>query len=569
VGAKPGGLEFPDRTSEAWQELEKRLEALTKAAAEIDSQIPRIRDPRQALTIACGLDTLLCNITAGYNALELAIGDGLAALEIGRRAMNLKYSNVGDYAREELGMNASTATKKARLSRKLRARPLLREAFRRGEITPRKAEVILPVAVGEQQGHWILRARVDSVRALKKAVNAPRDPDDEVWMSATAAIPDGKQPAIQEGLRWGGIVLGNRSTKPQRVEAWAQEYYGAHPAPPEDAGDDAIDEDAGDDAIDEVRLRQKCEDEMESLKERLEQETRLWADLVAVDPLKAIEFSGEIDPWRIDAELKRLVEMRNRWDEVFGHVARLFKRYGAWDPLDFVNFAHYCEERLGMVRRTVMQRVALERGLLRIPLLRQALREGRITYEKARLIARHWEAGRAQEVRPLIAMAQTMTCVEFREALTAKAEGQMCARGTFTLTAPPHIFDLLEATLRMARALAKRSISLGMCLVEMANHFVAVWKAHVKVRRTKRMRIFGRDGHRCQVPGCSRPAAHLHHLEYRSQGGSDDESNLLCLCAAHHLFGIHDERMRVTGTAPDKLVWEFGLRRSWATTAVP
>jgi hypothetical protein len=27
--------------------------------------------------------------------------------------------------------------------------------------------------------------------------------------------------------------------------------------------------------------------------------------------------------------------------------------------------------------------------------------------------------------------------------------------------------------------------------------------------------------------------------------------------------------MRVTGRAPDALVWEFGLRRSWAHTAVP
>jgi hypothetical protein len=308
---------------------------------------------------------------------------------------------------------------------------------------------------------------------------------------------------------------------------------------------------------------------MESLKERLEQETRLWADFVAVDPLRAVEFSGEIDPWRIDAELKRLMDMRNRWDEVFGHIAMLFKRCGAWEPLGFVDFAHYCEERLGMARRTVMQRVALERALLRIPLLRQALREGRITYEKARVIARHWEAGHAPEVRPLIAMAQAMTCVELRDALTAESEGQMCAQRIFSVTAPPDVFDLLKETLGMVRALAKRSISLGMCLVEMAEHFVAVWKAHLKIRMTKRMRILGRDRHRCQVPGCSRPAAHVHHVEYRSQGGSNDESNLLCLCAAHHLFGIHEERMRVSGTAPDKLIWEFGLRRSWAATAVP
>jgi hypothetical protein len=35
---------------------------------------------------------------------------------------------------------------------------------------------------------------------------------------------------------------------------------------------------------------------------------------------------------------------------------------------------------------------------------------------------------------------------------------------------------------------------------------------------------------------------------------------LISLCAAHHL---HGGRMRVTGAAPDELVWEFGLRRSY------
>jgi hypothetical protein len=560
VRAEAGRLEFPDRTAEAWQALERRLTAVTKAADTLGTRIPRIRDPRLALTIARGLDTLLCNITSGYNALELAIGDGLAALETGRRAMDLKYSNVGDYAREELGINGSTAEKKARLARRLRDRPLVREAFRRGEITPRKAEIIVGVAVGDQQMRWLLRAKAEPVRALRKAVNAPRDSEDEELISATAAIPAGTQPVITEGLRWGAIVLGNRSTKAQRVEAWAQEYYGAHPIPPEDAAGEGMNE---------VEFRKRCEDEIDSLKERLEQESRLWADLVAVDPLQAVEFSGEIDPWRIDAELKRLVNMRNRWDEVFGHIAMLFKQCGAWEPLQFVDFGHYCEERLGMARRTVLQRVALERALLRIPLLRPALREKRISYEKARVIARYWAGGHAQEMRPLIAMAERMTCVDLREALTVQAEEQMCARGTFIVSAPPTIFDLIKDALRSLHALAKCSVSLGMCLVELAGHFIAVWKAHVKERMTRRKRILIRDRHRCQVPGCSRPAAHLHHIEYRAQGGSNDDSNLLCLCAAHHLFGIHEERMRVTGKAPDELVWEFGLRRSWTQTAVP
>src|SRR5581483_7649248 len=83
AGVRAGGLEFPDRSSEAWQELEKRLELLTNAAATLGSRIPRIRDLELAVPIARGLDTLLCNIAVGYNVLELAIGDGLAALETG------------------------------------------------------------------------------------------------------------------------------------------------------------------------------------------------------------------------------------------------------------------------------------------------------------------------------------------------------------------------------------------------------------------------------------------------------------------------------------------------------
>jgi len=58
VCAEDGGLEFPDRASETWQQLEKRLETLTRVSATLGSRIPRIRDPRLALTIAHGLYSL-------------------------------------------------------------------------------------------------------------------------------------------------------------------------------------------------------------------------------------------------------------------------------------------------------------------------------------------------------------------------------------------------------------------------------------------------------------------------------------------------------------------------------
>src|SRR4051812_29973082 len=128
--------------------------------------------------------------------------------------------------------------------------------------------------------------------------------------------------------------------------------------------------------------------DLESLKERLEQIHGQWAQLAQAPPRKAPDESGEIDPWRLDRELKGHIEQRRSWDEVFGQLVLLFRSSQSWDQLGFASFGHYCEEELGMSERAVAQRATLERGLHRNPLLRQALAERRLSYEQARLIAR-------------------------------------------------------------------------------------------------------------------------------------------------------------------------------------
>src|SRR3989454_9093554 len=134
--------------SEGCAEIEARLEAVEKSAASLGSRIPRVRDPVLGRRIAQGLDTLLRNVVSGWGAIDLAIGDGLDALSVGLRAMDLKYSNIGDYAREELGINASTAAKMARLARKLQERPILRLAGRQGKGSARKGGINAALARG-------------------------------------------------------------------------------------------------------------------------------------------------------------------------------------------------------------------------------------------------------------------------------------------------------------------------------------------------------------------------------------------------------------------------------------
>jgi hypothetical protein len=95
----------------------------------------------------------------------------------------------------------------------------------------------------------------------------------------------------------------------------------------------------------------------------------------------------------------------------------------------------------------------------------------------------------------------------------------------------------------------------GECLVALFAHFISVWKPIVAQRTTLQRRVLERDGYCCQTPGCSRAAAHAHHVVPRSAGGKDEMSNLTSVCAAHHLRGIHMGKVRVTGKAPDQLRW--------------
>jgi len=93
-----------------------------------------------------------------------------------------------------------------------------------------------------------------------------------------------------------------------------------------------------------------------------------------------------------------------------------------------------------------------------------------------------------------------------------------------------------------------------------AAKFIETWKAELAERSTPHRRVLARDGGRCQVPGCSRAALHAHHVLYRSRGGGDEEENLVAMCAAHHLHGVHRGYVRVRGRAPDGLRWQLGVR---------
>jgi hypothetical protein len=529
------------------------LEQLAAAANALAPPMPH--EGKWVLRSEAGilLDGLLTRCARGHGALDVAIGEGLAALATGERVIRLGFSGIGDYARERLGIAGRTAQKMAQLARGLKECPALREAVRVGEVTARKAEVVLQVAHGEHEAAWVARARAGTVRALLAAVRAAAGgqhaapEQEEPWDRICLPLPDNVRPVFDEAIALGGNALGATAPTWQRLEVVLQEFLGAHASDEDPASRDEI-------------LSAPVEEWLEPVKEWLEQQTEQWSFLerpasIAAPPGNA---AVEEDPRLLDAELQRLAGMRDRWNEVFGHLAMLFRMLGLWRDAQFASFGHYCGERLGMAERTVEQRIWLERRLHALPALRAAMRERRVSYEKARLVASHANDRNLEE---LIAAAEAMTCIALRRKLDADEERQMCTRRELDLRVPRSVALLLREAMAAARKAAGKWIPQGECLRMIAQHFVDTWGPALRQKRTSRNEIMARDKGYCRTPCCSKSAGHVHHIGFRSHGGSEDPSNKVAICVVHHLRGVHMGRVRVSGRAPDELVWELGERR--------
>jgi len=525
------------------------LDALARVAAMFPWPMPRERDEAVCTAMGRCLEGILHPLARGRGGVDVAIGEGLDGLSKGQCVLRLGYSGIGDYAREELGLNASTAEKMIRFARKLRERPLLRAAVLAGEVCVRRAEAVMHVAVGDAEEYWVARARLDTVRRLKAMAKNPAEPDpeeDERWGRFFVELSRDARAAVDRATGVAGKIIGANAPRQHRMEALFQQYIGAHAVP-------------GDENAADPMPSAPAEDCLEPAKEFLEKQNRQWASLYQLGSIAApwTDPDAQRDPFLLHDELRRLMGKRARWDQAFGHAAMVFEHIEGWRFLGFASFAHYCEERLGMAERTVQQRARLERRLHQLPSLRRAMCQRRISYEKARLIARYADKA---SVDVWIDCATRMTCIGLRRSLEGAKEAQMCARRMLGMPMPLRVLELAEVAFRAARREAGRWIPPDECLRMIAEHFCAVWEPILEEKSTVQKKVLQRDRGLCQVPGCSRIAAHAHHIRFRSAGGGDESENLISLCAAHHLQCVHNGWVRVTGKAPDQLHWQLGVR---------
>src|SRR4051812_28089454 len=217
------------------------LEALANAATILDWPLPRERDESVCHEMARAVDALLVRVARGKGALDIAVGEALDVLGNDGRVLELGHSSIGDYARERLGIAASTAQKMVRFARKLRARPILRAAVRTGEVAQRAAEAIMHVAVGENEAAWVERARRLTVRALQAAVKAETgacdeaalldEDDDEKWVRTRAELVPEQRAIVDKALDLARKALCTTAPRSELIGAMCEEYLGAHDPP--------------------------------------------------------------------------------------------------------------------------------------------------------------------------------------------------------------------------------------------------------------------------------------------------------------------------------------------------
>src|SRR3954465_2658494 len=211
------------------------LDAIASAAWGLTPPMPHER--KWVLRSEAGvlLDKLLSRCARGRGALDVAIGEGPAAMAVGARLGRAGFSGIGDYAIEELGIARRTAQKLAQLARGLREHPELRALVWTGEITPRKAEILLRSAHADEE--WLARARNRTVRGLETDVsNATGEPpvaveDEERCERICVPVSAEAQATIDEAIALARKALGATSPKSACLEVTCTEYFGPPAAP--------------------------------------------------------------------------------------------------------------------------------------------------------------------------------------------------------------------------------------------------------------------------------------------------------------------------------------------------
>ncbi|MCC6621293.1 MAG: DUF222 domain-containing protein [Deltaproteobacteria bacterium] len=541
------------------------------------------------------LDARLTALVVGAARWRLALGEALERLGHTGGPRALGFSSMTAYALERCGTSGRWVEEARGLARRLTRLPRLRAALGTGAVTWSMAQLVARHATAEDEAELVDAARTSTVRAMRDRLEPDRSVEPEeaqARRTIETIVPVEDAWAFERARVLVEAVVGEgeRSTDTV-VEAMLAETLTSLLPPPGGEGGAALLR-ALERATDGARFRAEGQAARDGARDALEAAfDGLIAPRVALDDVPIVPNGPDDDnPVALDGVIVDIAGKLRARDLEIGRLAREMQDAGGWRALGFVTFSHFVRERLGMSLAAVQAKMSLARRCEALPALGEAVREGRLGATSATLIARVADEG---SVGAWVERAKARTFKHLREeveaaglvarvsgdagwlappdddtlaevqrfesaVLAGEADVQMSVAGPRTGRVPVRLSVSTDvADLWMAvRELHERRGHGCSFIATLARNITCTWRPELVERPFEG--VYRRDRYRCQSPACDRRDVGAHHVVFRSQGGGDEEDNLVTLCGRCHVEGVHAGTIDVRGRAAGNLTWTLG-----------
>lgn len=316
----------------------------------------------------------------------------------------------------------------------------------------------------------------------------------------------------------------------------------------------------------------------------------------------------------VHGEICSLGRERAEHEQALGRALLRAQRARVWEAVGLATLCEYAERFVGLRPRQTEERLRVAALLEGLPLMDAALGEGVVCYSAVRELTR---VADSQTEEAWIDAARGKTVGEIAGMVSGREPGDLptdperdeARRHRLVIEVAADIYATYRAAqarlrrasdaslseedglLLMARAVlggpedAGRSpyqIRMTQCatclateqegrgaaiqvepaVAEMAGcdgqQYEGTGAATQSIPPAVRRFVVSRQHGRCGVPGCSIAVfTDVHHVTFRSEGGTHDPEGLILLCGAHHR-ALHRGMLRIDGT------WSTGLRYSHA-----
>ena len=179
-----------------------------------------------------------------------------------------------------------------------------------------------------------------------------------------------------------------------------------------------------------------------------------------------------------DGRLRELISERAKVRPVLGALAAALLSPRGYEPLGFRCLGDWSRERLGVGARAVREWARVWRALEELPLLREAVLSGEVSWTVARLIvgvatpeneAACLETVRGRTVRAVAALLRAVALVDGSPAETAQEEDRVAVR----VACSPRVATKWAAALELARRMAGENLSAAECAEAIAAECVS------------------------------------------------------------------------------------------------